>query len=179
MGLGLALLRYLLAAAMMWFAELASISAPPTPMPTPQPIPTVAEATYTATPAPVMVTPTPMPACTAVPQADATLAEATRRAVRLLEPSVGCPSWAGVSVVVAQFDGTWERVLSRVRLYSPTHKVVEVDATCLAVVPDWAPVIAHELGHTLGWLDLDGHPYMSVARQSGTSYRPGDLAVVC
>ena len=46
------------------------------------------------------------------------------------------------------------------------------------VTGDWSIVIAHELGHHLGWADMDGHPYMTCPLISGTWYR-ADLVVVC
>lgn len=55
---------------------------------------------------------------------------------------------------------------------------ININPYCFPRVGGWEETIAHELGHMLGWRDLDGHPYMAVPLVSGTYY--GDnLVVMC
>ncbi len=42
---------------------------------------------------------------------------------------------------------------------------------CWGVVGSWAEVIAHELGHYLGWQHGDGHPYMWLTPPPGSYAR--------
>jgi len=54
-----------------------------------------------------------------------------------------------------------------------------INPDCWGVVGDWSGVVAHELGHFLGWQHGDDHPYMWLAPPPGSYAQPGDLAIVC
>ena len=50
---------------------------------------------------------------------------------------------------------------------------------CWGVVESWDTVVAHELGHYLGWQHGDDHPYMWLTPPPGSHIDPDNLAIVC
>jgi hypothetical protein len=50
---------------------------------------------------------------------------------------------------------------------------------CWGVVESWETVVAHELGHYLGWQHGDDHPYMWLTPPPGSHIDPSNMAIVC
>lgn len=69
-----------------------------------------------------------------------------------------------------------EAVLKRVNP-NLDHSWIDVSPYCFSrVIGGWEVAIAHELGHMLGWQDLDGNPYMTMPLVAGEYY--GDNWIV-
>ena len=159
-----------------------------TPPPATAAIPTVAP-----TPEPVLFptllpsTPSPLSACAEqlTYRVDPALADTTARANVLLgEAWFGCLPFkqAEDGVIVVEFSETqfeddfWYWVLAAA---TPGPGAVYVNQRCWdRVTADWASVLAHELGHNLGWSDLSDFPYMELGLMEGEHYRD-DLVIVC
>jgi len=62
---------------------------------------------------------------------------------------------------------------------TPESYEIWINPDCWGVVGDWSGVVAHELGHYLGWQHGDDHPYMWLAPPPGSYAQPSDLAIVC
>jgi len=155
------------------------------PTEAPVPVPTLA---------PVLVVPCSF--AKNIAASDPVLQDAMVRGVARLTDVLGCvPFTLGNGGITVQFAGDWFTDTSDPGgidwTWVPAAKPVgwltdhpELDGVlinprCWARVSgDWSIVIAHELGHHLGWLDLDGHPYMACPLVEGEYYRD-DLVVVC
>jgi len=134
-----------------------------------------------------MTTPIPLGPCPEqlTYRVDPALADVAARAnVLLAEAWFGCLPFAlsddGPIIVgfsEAQFESDFWYWISAGA--SPGPGYVNINRRCWDRLDgDWAPTLAHELGHNLGWLDLDGHPYMELGLMAGEHYR-NDLVVVC
>lgn len=151
----------------------------------PPPIPTPTPVTQTITP-PLLprATPAPLTACASiqvVTVADSELAGVTQAGIDLLTEALGCVPFVlgegGVSVAFHDFAKSWYslRLLSTVAGYADGHWEVWVNPVCWSLVSDWAETLAHELGHMLGWGDMDGHPYMTWPAPPGARVGPGSI----
>ena len=197
--------KWLILAALMAGAHSATL-AQPTPVPQPTPIvgeawvapPVVeqqaAEPTIAPAPAPEL---TPAPEQVApcsfaqdITVADTALQDATTLGIARLTDALGCvPFTPGRGGIIVQFDPVWFSatsdpsgfdwtwVLAAAPFAGPTRVIINPQCWD-RVNGDWSIVIAHELGHHLGWLDMDGNPYMACPLVEGEYYR-SDLVVVC
>jgi len=169
--------------------------APKTPPPDVPTVVTVAPQTPTPdVPTAVPVTVVPLIPCAyAQPFSvvDFALEDATTRAVGRLTAVLGCvPFTPGPDGAVIMFDALffdnsdafgfdWYWVPAAGFLPDHQDKRILINPRCWARVDgDWSLAIAHELGHGLGWADMDGHPYMTCPLVAGEYYR-SDLVVVC
>jgi len=143
-------------------------------------------------PAPVVVVePILCPDALLLTVANPELQAATTQAVGRLTDALGCvpfvqednghvvqffPGWFSDTSDPSGFDWTWVPAGA----FPSSHPtLVMVNPRCWERVDgDWSLGIAHELGHILGWADLDGHPYMTCPSITGEYYR-SDLVVVC
>jgi len=138
----------------------------------------------------VAMAPAPCAFAQPIAIANPELQDATTRAVGRLTDALGCvpftPGQGGVTIQFSLgffmnddssgFDWNWVPAAAS---WPGQSKIVRVNLRCWErVTGDWSLVIAHELGHELGWNDLDGHPYMTCPLVEGEYYRD-DLAVVC
>jgi hypothetical protein len=167
----------------------------PSRSPTPAPVrtsPPTARPTVTPAPPP----PAPLPAvqppaapsgfcadALSIHVVDAELTGVVQAGVDLLTPYFGCQKF--------RIDGTGLPVkfgpvtpLLNARVVGYAHSTREsyeiwINPDCWGVVGDWSGVVAHELGHYLGWQHGDDHPYMWLAPPPGSYAQPGDLAIVC
>jgi len=147
-----------------------------------------------ATPAPPP--PTPLPAiqppappsglcqdALSIQVVDPELTSAVQAGVDLLTPYFGCQKFrldgAGLPV---KFGPVTSLLNAKVLGYAhSTNSGYEIwiNPDCWGVVGDWSGVVAHELGHYLGWQHGDDHPYMWLAPPPGSYAQPSDLAIVC
>ena len=122
---------------------------------------------------------------------DPVLQAVAAQGVDLLTAALGCRPFIEVGSggqVVVGFDAVWfdksdwwwwvvaHGCISGCEFLDGPN--IGINPRCWDAALDWGPVLAHEFGHSLGWTDLDGHPYMTVALQPGWHYRD-DLVMVC
>jgi hypothetical protein len=62
---------------------------------------------------------------------------------------------------------------------APDAYEIWLNRDCWGVVEEWDGVVAHELGHYLGWHHGDAHPYMWLPPPPGSYAQWGDSAIVC
>jgi len=166
-------------------------SRPPTPLPA-RPSPPVPRATVTPAPPP----PAPLPAvqppaapsgfcadALSIHVVDAELFGVVQAGVDLLTPYFGCQRFRidGTGLPV-KFGPVTPLLNARVLGYAhstPESYEIWINPDCWGVVGDWSGVVAHELGHYLGWQHGDDHPYMWLAPPPGSYAQPSDLAIVC
>jgi hypothetical protein len=150
-------------------------TAPPTPPPTPEPTPE-------PTPAP---TP-PRDICEGVVFVNVINPEligAVQSGIDLLNAHFGCQMFiangSGVPVRFADITSALgAKVLGYAHSDGSTYEIW-LNPECWGVIDDWGPIVAHELGHYLGWRHGDDHPYMWLPPPPGSYARPGDGALVC
>ena len=156
-------------------------TSPPTPRPT-------------VTPAPPPPAPLPAVQPPAAPSGfcadalsihvvDAALMGVVQAGVDLLTPYFGCQRFRidGTGLPV-KFGPVTPLLNARVLGYAhstPESYEIWINPDCWGVVGDWSGVVAHELGHYLGWQHGDDHPYMWLAPPPGSYAQPSDLAIVC
>jgi len=114
---------------------------------------------------------------------DAELSGAVQAGVDLLTPYFGCQKF--------RIDGTGLPVkfgpvtpLLNAKGLGYAHSTADgyeiwINPDCWGVVGDWSGVVAHELGHYLGWQHGDDHPFMWLSPPPGSYAQPSDLAIVC
>lgn len=146
-------------------------------------------------PAVVAATPAVCPFARPIWVGDPALQAPTARAIERLTEALGCvpftpgpdgavvrfvPSCFTDTIDPTGFDWTWVPAMALARPPAmPDLEGVAINPRCWERVEgDWSIIIAHELGHRLGWADMDGHPYMTCPLIVGTYYR-ADLVVVC
>jgi hypothetical protein len=150
----------------------------PSPPPMPAPAPTAL---------PVVQPPPPPPGVCAdalsVNVVDADLIPAVQGGIDLLNEYFGCRKFLidGTGLTI-KFGDITSRFNARVLGYADnTSAVYEIwlNPDCWGVVEGWDTVVAHELGHYLGWRHGDDHPYMWLTPPPGSYAQPGDLVIVC
>jgi hypothetical protein len=62
---------------------------------------------------------------------------------------------------------------------APGAYEIWLNRDCWGVIGAWDGVVAHELGHYLGWSHGDDRPYMWLAPPPGSYARDEDGALVC
>ncbi len=103
-------------------------------------------------------------------------------AITLWTDVFGCLKFQvdGQGAIIRFGDECWpgERITACTRR-SLTPVEIHVNPDCWPITGEWPRAFAHELGHILGYTDLDGNPYMtSSPPRPGTQYR-SDGVVVC
>jgi hypothetical protein len=170
-------------------ATPAPMQTPRTPIPSPPPMPapaaTVSPPRPTALP---LVQPPSLPpgVCAdalSVNVVDAELAGVVQGGIDLLNEYFGCRKFRidGTGLTI-KFEDITSRFNARLLGYADnTSAVYEIllNPDCWGVVERWDTVVAHELGHYLGWRHGDEHPYMWLTPPAGSYAQPGDLAIVC
>jgi hypothetical protein len=165
-----------------------SVPTPLRPMPSPPPIPAPAP-TYAPRPTalPVVQPPPPPPGVCAnavsVNIIDADLIPAVQGGMHLLNEYFGCRKFLidGTGLTI-RFGDITSRFNARVLGYADNTSAnyeIWLNPDCWSIVEGWDTVVAHELGHYLGWRHGDDHPYMWLTPPSGSYAQPGDLAIVC
>lgn len=110
-----------------------------------------------------------------------TLVNSTQVGIGLLTDALGCVPFrvgsGGTPVAFHDFADSWYslRLLSSVTGYSDGHWEIWVNPVCWPLVGGWPETIAHELGHLLGWRDMDGHPYMAAPAPLGARVGPNAI----
>jgi hypothetical protein len=169
----------------------------PSPRQVPVPAPTVAP--RPVTPAPTVAPPpvTPAPAVQPAPAAawglcadaisvnvvDAELTGVVQAGADLLTEYFGCRKFhidgTGLRIKFGEITPIFNaKVLGYADSTSPAYEIW-LNRDCWGVVGSWDAVVAHELGHYLGWRHGDEHPYMWLTPPTGSYAQPGDLAIVC
>jgi len=171
-------------------------SVPQTPSRTPSPAPP-APPLPVATPAPTPPPATPPPeAPPPAPAASGVCADAL--SINVLDPELTDQVQAAVDLLTEYFgyqrfrlDGTglplkfgqitplFNAKVLGYAYSAPGAYEVWLNRDCWGAVGIWAEVIAHELGHYLGWQHGDGHPYMWLTPPAGSYATPGDGKLVC
>ena len=103
-------------------------------------------------------------------------------AISLWTAVFGCLKFQvdGQGAVIRFGDECWpgERITPCARR-GLTPVEIHVNPECWLTTGEWPRAFAHEIGHVLGYTDLDGNPYMtSSPPRPGTHYR-SDGVVVC
>ena len=163
----------------------------PTPAParpsTPVPRPMITPAPSPPKPLPAVQPPTApsgfCPDALSIHVVDAELMGAVQAGVDLLTPYFGCQKFRidGTGLPV-KFGPVTPLLNARGLGYAqstPASYEIWINPDCWGVVSDWSGVVAHELGHYLGWQHGDDHPYMWLAPPPGSYAQPGDLTIVC
>lgn len=161
-------------------------SPPPPPPPAPPPPP----------PSPAPTWPAATANCASsqvLTVSDPSLTISTEAAIGLLTDALGCVPFtvgdAGATVMFRDFQATnlefgrlsgWvnlsPRLVAATGFFSDGHREIWVNSTCWPLVGGWPEMIAHELGHLLGWRDMDGRPYMAAPIPQGA--RLGSNAII-
>jgi hypothetical protein len=178
-------------------------SQPPSPPPTRAPTPTLAPLPAPALivappPEPPPPPPPPVPAPPVEPPVvvyelcpdavslnvvDADLAGVVQAGVNLLSEHFGCRRFqingTGVTIKFGEITPMFNAKILGYAHSAPDSYEIWLNPDCWGVVEDWSGVVAHELGHYLGWSHGDDHPYMWLAPPAGSYARTGDSAIVC
>ena len=170
-------------------------SPPPTPAPTLSPPPAPA---LVAAPPPEPPPSPPLPAPPIEPPpvdyglcpdavslnvVDPDLAGVVQSGVNLLSVYFGCQRFqidgTGVTIKFGAITPMFDAKILGYAHSAPDAYEIWLNRDCWGVVEDWSGVVAHELGHYLGWRHGDDHPYMWLAPPAGSYAREGDKAIVC
>ncbi len=155
---------------------------PPTPPPTPAPTPPPAPPPPVAQP-PVAVTSGLCPDATGINVVDPELTGQAQGAVDLLTEYFGCQRFrldgTGLPLKFGEITPLFNAKVLGYAYSAPGTYEIWLNRDCWGVVESWAEVIAHELGHYLGWHHGDGHPYMWLTPPAGSYATPGDGKLVC
>ena len=168
------------------FAAAVTPAPAQTPVPTPMP-----------TPPPPTAPPTPLPTATMPPPwagdfcgdavsinvVDAELTGIVQGGIDLLAEYFGCQKFridgSGLPVTFHELTTMFDGKLLAYAYSQPDDYQIWINRDCWGVVERWDGVVAHELGHYLGWRHGDDHPYMWLPPPPGSYARDGDSAIVC
>ena len=149
-------------------------------MPTPPPPP--------PTPLPTATTPPPWTGdfcadAASINVVDAELTGVVQEGIDALSHHLGCQKFrvdgSGLPVRFHELTTAFNGKLLAYAYSSPDDYQIWINPDCWGVVERWDGVVAHELGHYLGWQHGDDHPYMWLAPPPGSYARDGDSAIVC
>ena len=153
---------------------------PPPAVSTPAPV-----QVPSATVAPPPVTPSPSlcPDFLSINVVDAELIGVVQAGADLLTEYFGCQKFridgTGLRIKFGEITPVFNaKVLGYADSKSAAYEIW-LNRDCWGVVQSWDAVVAHELGHYLGWQHSDEHPYMWLTPPPGSYAQPGDLAIVC
>lgn len=101
----------------------------------------------------------------------------------LLAQYFGCQKFsldgAGVPIKFAEITPMFNAKVLGYAQNAPGAYEIWLNPACWGVVGSWAEVIAHELGHYLGWQHGEHRPYMWLAPPPGSYASGGDGKLVC
>ena len=166
-----------------------SLSAPQGPRPQPRvrvPAPMPA-------PPPVMPLPTVQPTLAATEGfcadavstnvVDAELTGVAQAGIDLLTEYFGCQKFridgTGLPIKFGEITPMLNAKVPGYAHSTPDAYEIWLNRDCWGVVGTWAGVVAHELGHYLGWRHGDDHPYMWLPPPPGSYARASDAMIVC
>ena len=167
-------------------APTPALAPPPAPAPIAVPLP---EPSIPPPPLPAQPVETPVVVWELCPDAvglnviDAELTGAVQAGVNLLSEYFGCQRFridgSGVTIRFGDITPMFNARILGYAHSAPDAYEIWLNPDCWGVVEDWAGVVAHELGHYLGWRHGDDHPYMWLAPPGGSYAQTGDAAIVC
>jgi hypothetical protein len=162
-------------------AQIRHLAAVPAPPPAPTFAPPAAPQQINQPPPPA--DPGVCPDALSVNVLNPELIGAVQGGIDLLREHFGCRKFRidGTGVTI-RFGDISPRFNAKVLGYADNTSAnyeIWLNPDCWGVVQGWEPVVAHELGHYLGWQHGHDQPYMWLAPPPGSYARPGDLMIVC
>ena len=114
---------------------------------------------------------------------DAELTGVVQAGIDALSHYLGCQKFridgSGLPVKFGEITPMFNAKVLAYAYSAPDDYQIWINPDCWGVVEGWDGVVAHELGHYLGWQHGDDHPYMWLAPPPGSYAREGDSAIVC
>jgi len=151
-------------------------------VPAPTPAPPVATPLPTAQPAPA-ATPGFCADAVSTNVVDAELTGVAQAGIDLLTEYFGCQMFridgTGLPIKFGEITLMFNAKVVGYAQSTTAAYEIWLNRDCWGVVEAWDGVVAHELGHYLGWQHGDDHPYMWLPPPPGSYARAGDATIVC
>jgi hypothetical protein len=166
----------------------AAVTPAPAQTPVPTPVPPPPPTTPPPTPLPTATVPPPWTGdfcadAVSINVVDAELTGVVQAGIDAVSRYLGCQKFridgSGLPVTFHELTATFNGKLLAYAYSGPDGYQIWINPDCWGVVESWDGVVAHELGHYLGWQHGDDHPYMWLPPPPGSYARAGDSAIVC